>query len=329
MGTQILSLFFGVALAVFILFYFLGRKYLPRSSEGFQAGSAAGAGAGAGSKTVDELYPTPAPNLIPSLPASLDPVQQKRAEKGRVLMEKITLDPVAKDAINSIDDYEYDFVYQGENDRELSKALRTKLMSQRPMDWSGLPPSSAEFQAGLRESFANATPTVPENARPFRNIDGSNLVPPDTESIEMEERKILQSYKAPTAQDLESYDPEKMTPEQLIKDLYNVKGLVPTVAHKEGTNVYEVIGVRRKDEKIVYEDEEAPASSGIVMEAGEGITAGPPAAVDLAAAVDPYFDKGATTPNSVGGRMTRWNYRAWTPGLERMYGPTNATEEWH
>lgn len=56
-------------------------------------------------------------------------------------------------------------VFQNEGDRELSTALRNKLMSQYPMDWSTQPPSSAQFQAGLRESFENATPTVPEEPK--------------------------------------------------------------------------------------------------------------------------------------------------------------------
>ena len=59
-----------------------------------------------------------------------------------------------------------------ESDRELSKELKNKLMSQRPMEWAGLPPSSAQFQAGMRESFENATRTVPDNAQPYAAVSG-------------------------------------------------------------------------------------------------------------------------------------------------------------
>jgi hypothetical protein len=244
-----------------------------------------------------------------------------------VTLDSSSLDPVAKEQIKSLDDYEYNYVFENETDKELSKALRTKLMSQRPMDWAGLPHSSAQFQAGLRESFANATPTVPDQAQPFRNIDGTNAIPPDTTSVEMEERKLLQTYQSPSAQDLLKYDPENQTPEQLIKDIYDVRGLVPTVAHKEGTNVYEIIGVRRKDEKVVYDDEEAPAGAEPVAAAGEMTVAPPQAASDMAASTDPYYDKAGA--GAQGSRMDRWNYRAWTPNLERMFAPTEATDKWY
>jgi hypothetical protein len=242
-------------------------------------------------------------------------------------MEYTTLDPVARDTIQSMDDYEYNMVYQNESDRELSQALKNKLMSQRPMEWSGLPPSSAQFQAGLRESFQNGSPTVPDNARPYEAVNGDNMIPPDTESVEMEERKILQNYKPPSTKELGSYsaDPTTEDPEKLIHRMYDAKGLIPSIAHKEGTNVYEVVGVRRKDEKILYEDEEAPASVGPVRGAGEAQIVVPPTAYDTAAAKDPYYDKTAPGGRS---RIGKWDFQSWTPGLDRMFAPTNETKEW-
>ncbi len=153
------------------------------------------------------------------------------------------------------------------------------------------------------------------------------MIPPDTLSVEMEERKILQTYKAPSAQELSSYIPdEDKDPNQLIRELYDQKGLIPTVAHKEGTNVYEVIGVRRKDEKIVYEDEEAPASVAPVQKAGEATITVPTMAYDVAAAKDPYYN---TSAGTAGSRMDRWNYQSWTPGLERMFAPTEPQANWY
>jgi hypothetical protein len=146
-------------------------------------------------------------------------------------MEHVNLDPVAKGRIKSLDDYEYNFIYQNESDREVSQALKNKLMSQRPMEWAGLPPSSEQFQAGLRESFQNGTQSVPDNAKPYEAVNGDNMIPPDSESVEMEERKVLQSYKAPTTAELGSYDVDD-PPEKLIHKLYEKKGLIPTIAHK-------------------------------------------------------------------------------------------------
>jgi hypothetical protein len=302
---QLFVILFGLILIGYVVLYINGRKYL----ETFQnPDSMTG-------KTSSDIYPSTPPIAMPQIDASSRP--------GRVVMETTSLDPVAKGAINDLGDYEYDMVYQNESDRELSQALRTKLMSQRPMDWAGLPPSSEKFQAGLRESFQNASPTVPDSAQPYNEIDGTNMVPPDTTTTEMEERKILQTYKPPTTADLGSYNPDE-DPEKMIRRIYDVKGLVPTIAHKDGTNVYEITGVRKKDEKILYEDEEAPASLSPVQVAGEAVISVPPTAYDTAAAVDPYYD----TSNPGRTRTGKWDYQAWTPGLERMFAPTNPTEKW-
>ena len=300
-GQRLFMILFGFILLGYVSLYLGGRQYL---REHFQAGTE--------SPTAGQLYPSQPP-LLPKGPDG----------NGRVIMEYVTKDPVAKGSVQKLDDYEYNLVYQNESDRDLSAALKNKLMSQRPMEWAGLPPSSSQFQAGLRESFDNATPTVPDNAQPYAAVSGGNMIPPDTDSTEMEERKLLQSYKAPSAKELSSYNPDE-DPEVLIKKLYDVKGLIPTVAHKDGTNVYEIIGVRRKDEKILYEDEEAPASIAPIQAAGEARIMVPAAAYDTAAAKDPYYD----VSSSGKGRIGKWDYQAWTPGLERVFAPTNDTQAW-
>jgi hypothetical protein len=302
-GETLFMILFGLILLGYIVLYVKGRKYL----EDFQSGTGLTAG---------QIYPTP--------PPTMSQMTAPDTRAGRVVMEYTTLDPVAKDTIKSLDDYEYNMIYQNESDRELSTAMKNKLMSQRPMEWSGLPPSSSQFQAGLRESFQNGSPTVPDNAQPFQDVNGETMVPPDTESMEMEERKILQSYKPPTTKELGSYSAEE-DPERLIQRLYETKGLIPEIAHKEGTNVYEIVGVRRKDEKILYEDEEAPASLSAVPRAGEAQIVVPPAAYDTAAAKDPFYD---TTSPGGKSRIGKWDYQSWTPGLERMFAPTNSTAAW-
>lgn len=76
--------------------------------------------------------------------------------------------------------------------------------------------------------------------------------------------------------------------------------------------------------KILYEDEEAPASMGPVQHSGEATIEVPPTVYDTAAARDPYYDM--SNPGKT--RMGKWDYQAWTPGLERMFAPTNPTEKW-
>jgi hypothetical protein len=252
------------------------------------------------------------------------PVLAKDCDSGRVIMEQTTSSPAATKAIRDMDDYEYIAIENNENDREVSMALRDKLMSQRPMDWSGLPPSSTQFQAGLKESFQNASQTVPDDAKPYQGVNGGSMAPPDTDAAEMRERATLQTYVPKRLSKEITYDVRDA--DDLIRKIYDEKGLVPTVAHEKGTNVYEIVGVRRKDEKIVYEGDEAPASTGPVRPAGEAVIRVPSAAADMAASKDPYYD---TTPGGSRTRMGKWDFQAWTPGLERMFAPSEPKKDWY
>jgi hypothetical protein len=245
---------------------------------------------------------------------------EAKKKEGKLIMEYPT-GPSARNQIQDIDDYDANLVYQNESDRELSTELRNQLMSQHPMEWSGLPPSSSRFQAGLRETFENAKMAVPNDPKQFESISGVNMYPPDTTKAENEERRILQTYKPQFGGDATTYDPRDA--EQLIKDIYTAKGLIPTVAHENGTNVYEIVGVRKKDEKIVYEDEESPVAREPVKKAGEATIVVPPVVNDLRAAADPYYDTSTKT------RQDKWDYTSWTPGLERMFAPTEAKQNWY
>ena len=154
---------------------------------------------------------------------------------------------------------------------------------------------------------------------PYREIDGSSLQPPDTSATEMEERKILQTYKPAHNDSLTTYDLEDAN--KLIKKIYDAKGLVPTVVQKPN-NVFEVVGVRKKNEKIVYEDEEAPVKASALAAAGEATITVPPTAADISVGLDPFYTPGPS------GRTNRWDYTKATPGLERSMAPTFAQENW-
>jgi hypothetical protein len=235
--------------------------------------------------------------------------------------------PYTQEPINDLDDYESNVVYMNESDKALSKELKNKLMSQRPMEWSGLPPSSSQFQAGLRESFENAKQTVPDNAKPYKNIDGDLMQPPDLSEAERVEKKILQTYKPKFPPTPTSYDPRDA--QELITQIYDAKGLIPQVKHKDGTNVYEIIGVRKKNEKVMFEDEEGEVTDGPNKASLESTINPPQVATDMSRqSKDPFFDPG-TQAVQTKGRTNKWNYTSWTPGLERMFAPTEEQQQWY
>lgn len=255
-----------------------------------------------------------------------------------VIMEPSYEKPFATTPIQSVDDYEYNLVFQNEGDRGITKAQRDYLMSQYPMDWSVQPPSSSMFQNGLakfKEAFENKPNPPPGN--PYKEVDGSNMTPPDTLSIEQKEKEILATYVPKKPGELTTYDAADA--KELISRIYDAKGLVPDFMEKK-PGVFVVTGTRRKDEKIVYEDElpdQAPTSSGavpaagesfmpnrpIVPEVGEGSIVVPPVGYETSVGLDPFFTAGEKT------RVGKWDYQSWTPGLERMFAPTEARTNWY
>jgi hypothetical protein len=234
----------------------------------------------------------------------------------------IILDSVTKSfmnkPINSLDDYEYNSVFENENDRELTKGLRNKLMSQYPMDWSIQPPSSTYFQQGLKDVPEGAPVDASGIDMVYEDVDGTNTQPIDMDSVEMKERQILKTYIPKKTSDLKTYDVDDAY--TLIKNMYNAKGLIPEVKHNKDTNIYEVIGTRKIGEKVRYEDEDV----GETVESDENsVTVVPPAAKDFLNDSDPFYN----THNKT--RMDKWDYTKYTESLERMFAPSYPRSQWY
>lgn len=254
-----------------------------------------------------------------------------KAERNTLIDMSTFTPPYATTPIMSVDDYEYNLVFDQESDRAMTKATRDMLMSTYPMDWSNQPPSSVHFQQGkaaMLESFKNPQPPQ-TGPNPYTAIEGASLSPPDTMAAEQSERDILQTYQPTTPAPL-TYDLNDA--KALVEKLYSNKGKIAEVVKKEGSDhVFEVISVRNKNEKIQYEDEVgtggstdvAPASKIPVTQAGEATIVVPPAVNEYSAGLDPFF----TTEQS--SRVGRWDYTRWTPGLERAFAPTNPQTNWY
>jgi hypothetical protein len=244
-----------------------------------------------------------------------------------VFDEQTNPPPYSLDPINSVDDYEYNLVFKGEGDRAMTKATRDVLMSAYPKDWTTHPPSSELFQQGLaayKEGFANSPP---QKGNPYKEVDGSNMTPPDSKAAEDAERDILATYVPKKPGELTTYDLDDA--EEIVKRIYTAKGLVAYTKRGEG-NVVTVMSTSKIDEPVVYEDEYsepskgAPTGKDAVKEAGEGIDV--PVNIVNLGPKDPFF-----TPVSQEGRTRsdKWDYTSWTPGLERMFAPTEPQKKWY
>ena len=138
------------------------------------------------------------------------------------------------------------------------------------------------------------------------------MAPPDHATMEKEERKILQTYKPKFPPKGATYDSRDAN--TIIKKMYDAKGLIANVKHKEGTNVYEIVGTRRKNEKVMYENELAPASKGAVKENGEGT-------VNVPTAVNEMSNGGNVV--GAGSGSNPWQYTSWTPSLDHTFAPSS------
>jgi hypothetical protein len=146
------------------------------------------------------------------------------------------------------------------------------------------------------------------------------MIPPDTQADELKEREILQTYTPKDPQSLTTYNAADA--KELIEKIYDAKGLIAEYT-ESGPNQFTIIGTRKKDEKIVYEDDLAPTSQGPIAAAGEGTIVVPAVAAEVQSGLDPFFTPSTKT------RDGKWDYTSWTPGLERMFAPTEPQTNWY
>ena len=236
--------------------------------------------------------------------------------------------PYATSPIMDVDDYEYSMVFQNEGDRAITKAQRDRLMSQYPMDWTTQPPSSAQFQKGL-EAFENQQKEKlgkPEfTVDYYKEVDGSNMVPPDKLELEQKEREILATYKPKDPQSLNTYDAADA--KEIIKRIYDSKGEVAQYM-EERPGVFVILDKYKKNREVQWEDDvnqpqQAPVTKDANQKAGENTIVVPPAAYEYSSGLDPFF-----TPSSK-VRDGKWDYTSWTPGLERAFAPTEPRTNWY
>lgn len=227
----------------------------------------------------------------------------------------------AMSPIDDLDDYEVANIYQNKGSKEASKKQISEAMARYPMDWSVQGPDSQHFQDNQAEFEKKTGKTNSINLNMYKDIDG-DMIPANTDAMEEEERKILQTYKPQSSSGLLQYSVDDV--KSLIDRVFTRKGLIPTIEKSiQGENVWEITEVKEKDPHIVWEDEIATDSERQKMDSrGEEVINVPYTASDLAAGLDPFFQ----SRNSV--RDGKNDYYQWTPGLERMYAPTYPLKSW-
>jgi hypothetical protein len=233
--------------------------------------------------------------------------------------------PYLMNPIDDLDDYELSLVFKNQGSKTESRKQISDAMTRYPMDWVVQGPNSqtfqdneAEYQKQKIENFNNPQPTAM-----YKEIDGSDMTPPNTQAIDDEERKILQTYKPECSKGLLEYSLDDVR--GLVDKIYYKKGLVPVIEKsKQGENIWEITEVKEKDPHIVWEDDlERETQRQKMDKRGEEMIEVPYTASDVAAGLDPFFQ--ARNPTRDGKN----DYYQWTPGLERMFAPTYPIKEWY
>jgi hypothetical protein len=233
--------------------------------------------------------------------------------------------PYLMNPIDDLDDYELSLVFQNQGSRTASKKQISDAMTRYPMDWVVQGPNSQYFQDNeeqfkkeQQESFEN-----PPDTSYYKEIDGSDMKPPNTEAMDEEEKKILQTYKPECSKGLLEYSVDDV--KGLVDKIYCKKGLIPVIEKsKQGENIYEITELKEKDPHIVWEDElEKETVREKQRQRGEEVIEVPYTASDVAAGLDPFFQARNTT------RDGKFDYYQWTPGLERMFAPTYPIKAWY
>ena len=294
-----------IILIGYFILYFGGRKYL----ETFQSESSDGNkgprffGDGSPNADQNDTILVPDRKLSPDVPYLND----------------------LNNPINDLDDYEISNVFQNQGSKKASRKQISDAMTQYPMDWTVQGPDSQYFQENQtifeKEQQARANDPAPTSF--YKEVDGTNMAIPDTEAMNEEEKKILQTYKPKSSKDLLRYSLEDV--EHLLDRVYSKRGLIPVInKSNQGENIWEITEVKEKNPKIVWEDEvERDVQRETMTKRGEEVIEVPYTVSDVAAGLDPFFQARNTVRD---GKYD--NYTEWTPGLERMFAPTYPLKSW-
>ena len=264
------------------------------------------------------------------------------------------------------DNTEIDAISNNEGElggRQESNYIKNQRMFDRKFEWSSnLPPSSivqqiqqSKWNASLNEtaaqfkgsaSAATTKPTkegfkcgkkhtdgflgeinggaqgqVKKTGDVYSDIEGGNLQPVDTTKLEQEERAILNTFEFKrSSSDIGTYNPDDVA--ELLDKYYSKQGKNAYYV-KRDDGVYEVFETEEKKPKIVFEDEEPDvAREELGDEMTDNITV-PKGVAQYSSKLDPFFEPRQAM------RANRQDYTAFTPGLERMFAPTDPKQQWY
>jgi hypothetical protein len=233
--------------------------------------------------------------------------------------------PYLMNPIDDLDDYDLSLVFQNQGSKEASKKQINDAMTRYPMDWVTQGPNSQHFQDNQAEFEKQNIENInnPPSEKMYTEINGSDMTPLDINTIDDEEKKILQTYKPECSKGLLEYSVDDV--KALVDKIYIKKGLIPIIEKsKQAENAWEITEVKEKNPHIVWEDDLERQTERQRMDSRrEELIEVPYTVSDVAAGLDPFFSPRTST------RDGKYDYYKWTPGLERMFAPTYPIKAWY
>jgi len=250
----------------------------------------------------------------------------------RVVTESDVDRPWDQTPINSVEDYDRTQVYENERDSRhgaMSTAVINDLTNKYKMDWAQLPFNS-EAKAAQEDAFvAGRLDNVyrePKSGTFFKNMMGDGLFPPNTDEREQNERRMLNSYKAPQVAKNEEEEETSMIG-RLVKKLFASDKEYEPVVEKSGDNKWDITELRPKARKEQWADADNGTSIDSAVRAG-WIPPNPSIQIFDQGTNDPYFAKQGVADQDNKSFWSYSQFNRWMPSVERQFAPSLPQRDW-
>jgi hypothetical protein len=214
------------------------------------------------------------------------------------------------------DTYDVSAVFNNQGSKQASKKQLSDAMTRYPLDWSAQGQGSQFFQENQEKYERDMKHSKKMRPSPYEE-QSTDMLLPDASVLDDEEQKLLKTYKPQSSKGLLHYSMNDV--KHLLDKVYAKKGLIPVIAKsKQGENIWEIVEVKEKNPKIVWEDETRTK----MTDRGENIIEVPYTATDIQAGLDPFMQ------HKMKARVGRHDIKE-NSELDRMFTTSYPMKSWN
>lgn len=220
-------------------------------------------------------------------------------------------------SMDNSDTYDVSAIFNNQGSKQASKKQLSDAMTRYPLDWSAQGQASQFFQENFEKYEKNMKQSKRMQPSPY-NMQSTDMLLPDASVLEDEEQKLLKTYKPQSSKGLLHYSMNDV--KYLLDKVYDKKGLIPVIVKsKQGENIYEIVEVKEKNPKIVWEEDVMRSK---MIDRGENIIEIPYTATDIQAGLDPFMQ------HKMKARIGRYDIKE-NSELDRMFATSYPMKSWN